>query len=111
MKTNNKNNRVPSMIQSKVANSIKGSLLNLIQKDYQFIAGDRIQEMFADDVVNLVNRCYRDPWKIDAGQVMWYGVKAEDKPGYGKNSKNTSLTPVILTLISEEDCKTFQGSL
>jgi len=103
MKTNNKNNRVPSMIQSKVANSIKGSLLNLIQRDYQFIAGDKIQEMFADDVVNLVNRCYRDPWKIDIGQVMWYGVKAEDKPGYGKNSKNTSLTPVILTLISEED--------
>jgi len=26
---------------------------------------------------------------------MWYGVKAEDKPGYGKSSKNTSLTPDI----------------
>ena len=99
------NNKVPSMIESKVANSLKGSLLNLTQR-LQFIAGDRIQEMFADDVLNLVNRCYIDPWKIDIGQVMWYGVKTEDKPGYGKSSKNTSLTPVILTLISEEDRKT-----
>jgi predicted transcriptional regulator len=97
------NNKVPSMIESKVTNSLKGSLLDLIQKDYQFIAGDKIQEMFADDVVDLVNRCYKDPWKMDVGQVMWYGVKADDKPNYGKNSKNTSLTPVILTLIAEED--------
>lgn len=96
---------VPPMIDAKVTNSLKGSVLDLIQRDYQFIAGDKIQEMFASDVVNLVNKCYRDPWKLDVGQVMWYGVKVSDKPNYGKNSKNTPLTPIILTLISEEDLK------
>ena len=99
----NTNTRVPPTIQSKVTNSLKGSLLDLIQRDYQFIAGEKIQEMFASDVVNLIDSCYKDPWKMDVGQVVWYGVKVDEKPNYGKNSKNTALTPVILTVISEQD--------
>jgi hypothetical protein len=50
------------MIEAKVTNSLKSSVLDLIQKDYQFIAGDKIQHMFAGDVVDLVNKCYRDQW-------------------------------------------------
>ena len=99
----NTNTRVPPTIQSKVTNSLKGSLLDLIQRDYQFIAGEKIQEMFASDVVNLIDSCYKDPWKMDVGQVVWYGVKVDEKPNYGKNSKNTALTPVILTVVSEQD--------
>jgi hypothetical protein len=94
---------VPAMIDAKVANSLKGVLIDLIQRDYQFIAGDKIQEMFASDVVDLVEKCYRDPWKLDVGQVLWYGVKTSSKPSYGRNSKNTPLTPVVLTLISKDD--------
>jgi hypothetical protein len=95
--------KVPSMIETKVTNSLKGSVLCLIQSDYQFIAGDKIQEMFANDVVGVVDRCYRDSWKLDVGQIMWYGVKASEKPNYGKNSKNTPLTPIVLTLVSKDD--------
>ena len=94
---------VPAMIEAKVANSLKGVLIDLIQREYQFIAGDKIQEMFANDVVHLVKSCYREPWKLDVGQVMWYGVKRSAKPSYGRNSKNTPLTPVVLTLVSRED--------
>jgi predicted transcriptional regulator len=95
--------KVPAMIETKVSNSLKGSVLDLIQKDYQFIAGDKIQHMFASDVVDLVNKCYRDPWKLDVGQILWYGVKSSEKPNYGKNSLNTPLTPIVLTLISKND--------
>ncbi|MDI6811307.1 MAG: DUF1670 domain-containing protein [archaeon] len=34
---------------------------------------------------------------------MWYGVKTSSKPSYGRNSKNTPLTPVVLTLIAKDD--------
>ena len=30
-------------------------------------------------------------------------MKASEKPNYGKNSKNTPLTPIVLTLISKAD--------
>ena len=53
--------KVPSMIETKVTNSLKGSVLDLIQRDYQFIAGDKIQEMFANDLVEVVRKSYRDP--------------------------------------------------
>lgn len=95
--------KVPTMIETKVTNSLKGSVLDLIQRDYQFIAGEKIQQMFANDVVELVNKCQKDPWKLDVGQIMWYGAKASEKPNYGKNSMNTPLTPVVLTLISKTD--------
>ncbi len=94
---------VPAMIEAKVTNSLKGSILDMIQRDYQFIAGEKIQDMFAEDLVGLVKKCYRDPWKMDVGQVMWYGAKISEKPHYGKNSRNTPLTPVVLTLVSKED--------
>jgi hypothetical protein len=94
---------VPTMIETKVTNSLKGSVLNMIQSDYQFIAGDKIQQMFASDVADLVNKCYKDPWKLDVGQILWYGVEVSEKPNYGKNSKNTPLTPIVLTLISKKD--------
>ncbi|MDI9394505.1 MAG: hypothetical protein QM426_03395 [Euryarchaeota archaeon] len=42
--------KVPSMIETKLTSSLKCSVLDLIQKDYQFIAGDKIQEMFANDL-------------------------------------------------------------
>jgi hypothetical protein len=91
------------MIETKVTNSLKGSVLDLIQRDYQFIAGDKIQEMFANDLLEVVNKSYRDPWKLEVGQILWYGAKASEKPNYGKNSKKTPLTPVVLTLISKDD--------
>ena len=95
--------KVPSMIETKVTSSLKGSVLDLIRKEYQFIAGEKIQDMFAADLVDLVNNCYKDPWKLDVGQILWFGVKVLEKPNYGKNSKNTPLTPIVLTMISKED--------
>jgi hypothetical protein len=58
--------KVSSMIETKVTNSLKGSVL-------------------------------------EVGQILWYGAKASEKPNYGKNSKKTPLTPVVLTLISKDD--------
>lgn len=87
--------KVPNMIETKVTNSLKGYVLDLIRKDYQFIAGDKIQQMFAGDVVDIVKKCYPDPWKLDVGQILWYGVKSSEKQNYGKNSMNTQLGPII----------------
>ncbi|MGP8328923.1 MAG: DUF1670 domain-containing protein, partial [Methanosarcinaceae archaeon] len=95
--------KVPPMIEAKVTNSLQGSILTLIQKDYQFITGEKIQNLFVSDLVDLVEKCYREPWQLDVGQIMWFGVKILQKPNYGKNSKNTPLTPVVLTLISKDD--------
>ena len=45
--------KVPPMIEAKVT-SLQGSILNLIQRDYQFITGEKIQNLFVSDLVDLV---------------------------------------------------------
>ena len=85
--------KVPSMIEAKVTNSLQGSILTLIQRDYQFITGEKIQNLFVSDLVDLVEKCYREPWQLDVGQIMWVGVQILETP----------LTPVVLTLISKDD--------
>ncbi|MBE9571708.1 MAG: DUF1670 domain-containing protein, partial [Proteobacteria bacterium] len=40
---------------------------------------------------------------IDSGQVLWLGVKREERQNYGKNARNTEIVPVKLTLLSLED--------
>jgi hypothetical protein len=94
---------VPVMIENKVQRSIKGAIIALLKKEYQFIAGEKIQEMFASDIVGLIRQSYRDPWKMEVGQILWYGASKEEKPNYGKGAKETVLTPVVLTLINAED--------
>ena len=70
---------VPMMIENKVTNSLRGSVLNLLNRDYQFIVGEKIQDMFAQDIVDLVDTCYKEPWKLDVGQILWYGAAVENK--------------------------------
>ncbi|MDI6886957.1 MAG: DUF1670 domain-containing protein, partial [archaeon] len=40
---------------------------------------------------------------IDSGQVLWLGVKKEERQNYGKNASNTGIVPVKLTLLSPGD--------
>lgn len=96
--------KVPAIIRVKVTSSLKGSILNLIQRDYQFIAGEKIQHMFAGEVVewwtNAIETHGNWTW---ADFVIW--CQGFRKPNYGENSKNTTLTPIVLTLISKDDLK------
>jgi len=94
---------VPRMIERKVKNALQDQIKKLVEQEYQFIAGERIQDMLADDIVTLVNQCYKQSWQLDVGQIVWYGAAVDEKPGYGKNSRKTVLKPVMLTLVSSED--------
>jgi len=47
---------VPMMIENKVANSLHGSILDLLSREYQFIVGDKFQDMFPCDMVELVKQ-------------------------------------------------------
>lgn len=96
---------VPNMIEKKVNSSLNESILHLIREDFQFIAGEKIQRMFANEVVNIVEKSRKNDSQLDVGQILWYGVSTNEKPNYGKSSQNMKLAPIILTLISDKDLK------
>ena len=91
------------MIRRKLEQGMKEEIKALIEKDYSMISGEKVREMFASDILRLIEQRQDYAMDIDSGQVMWLGVKREERQNYGKNASNTEIVPVKLTLLSAED--------
>ncbi|RLG34739.1 hypothetical protein DRN80_02935 [Methanosarcinales archaeon] len=92
-----------NMIRRKLEQGMKEEIKALIEKDYSMISGEKVREMFASDILRLIEQRQDYAMDIDSGQVMWLGVKREGRQNYGKNASNTEIVPVKLTLLSAED--------
>lgn len=93
----------PLIVQRKVSDGLHSQIIDLLQTQYNFIVGPKVQDMFARDLTYLVEQNYRDPFLITIGQVHWSGVPIEFKASYGRNGKNTPLKPIVLTIFSQKD--------
>jgi len=94
---------VPEMMRMKIESSLEKRIIDLIARDYAMVAGDKVRDMFAKDLVKLVNEAFRSPHMMEVGQMLWIGASEMEKPGYGKNSRNTRFAPVVLTPIHRDD--------
>ena len=92
-----------NMIRRKLEQGMKEEIKALIERDYSMISGEKVREMFASDILRLIEQRQDYAMDIDSGQVMWLGVKREERQNYGKNASNTEIVPVKLTLLSTED--------
>ncbi len=86
--------------------SIGSAIKSLLTSEYKFLGGDKVQEMFVEDVMKLFKEYNRDAWNLEPGQTMWFAVCADEKQGYGKPLEKTRITPVILSVVHDEDRKT-----
>lgn len=75
----------------------------MLNQEYKFMGGERIQDMFIQDLMTEYNKHLKDGWKLDAGQTVWWAVHKNEKPGRGKTIENTKMVPVILSIASIED--------
>ena len=75
----------------------------MLKQEYKFLGGDRIQDMFIQDLMNEYNKYLKDGWKLDAGQTVWWAVHKNEKPSRNKTIENTKMVPVILSIASIED--------
>ena len=86
--------------------SIGSAIKSLLNSEYKFLGGDKVQKMFVNDVMKLFNEYNRDAWNLEVGQTIWFAVSADEKQGYGKSLEKTRITPVILSVVHDEDRKT-----
>jgi len=91
------------MMRVKVESSLETSIVNLIDRDYSVIAGDKLKTMFARDIVKIVREEFREIDSVEIGQVLWMGVHKDDRPSYGKTARKTRMVPVSLTLLCKDD--------
>jgi predicted transcriptional regulator len=92
-----------NMLKRKLEDRLKTQIIELIRRDYSMISGDKVQQMFAEDLIRLIDSNLKEPWRMDVGQVLWLAADLNERPRYGKNAKDIKLIPVSLTLVNNED--------
>lgn len=85
--------------------SVVSAIKNLIQSEYKFLGGEKVQDLFIDDLMTIYQKYHHDPWTLSLGQIMWFAVAIDEKPGPAKTLSNTRIVPVILTLVHNDDHK------
>jgi DNA-binding XRE family transcriptional regulator len=82
---------------------IHGAIKHLLEEQYAFVGGDRVQDMLIGDLIEIFKQYSRDPWNLEVGQTLWFGVHMDEKPGPGKTLAKMRVVPVILSITHEED--------
>lgn len=77
----------------------------MLNQEYKFLGGERIQDMFIQDLLKEYDKHLKDGWKLDAGQTVWWAVHKNEKPSRSKTIENTRMVPVVISIASIEDLK------
>ncbi len=82
---------------------IQGAIKHLLEEQYAFVGGDRVQDMLIEDLIQIFKQYSRDPWNLEVGQTLWFAVHMDEKPGPGKTLSKMRVVPAILSITHEED--------
>ncbi len=82
---------------------IHGAIKHLLEEQYAFVGGDRVQDMLIGDLIQIFQQYSRDPWNLEVGQTLWFAVHVDEKPGPGKTLAKMRVVPAILSITHEED--------
>lgn len=91
------------MTVSSDGKGIESAIKHMLTSEYKFLGGERVREMFVTDVLQLIRHHQRDAWNLSDGQILWFAAHTDEKPGPGKTLADMKITPVVLSLIHEED--------
>src|SRR5712692_5054027 len=83
--------------------SLKNALSHRIARDFPRIGGERIRQLCADMMLEIVNQHLRPREHVHHGQVVWLAVSVNDPPARKKRIRDTELLPVILDLSTPAD--------
>ena len=86
-------------------NSFTNAIKRLLTQEYKFMGGEKIQDMFIEDLLKEFNKHLKEGWRLDAGQTVWWAAHKDETPGRNKTIENTRMVPVILTIASQDDLK------
>jgi hypothetical protein len=86
-------------------NSFTNAIKRLLKQEYKFMGGEKIQDMFIEDLLKEFNKHLKEGWRLDAGQTVWWAAHKDETPGRNQTIENTRMVPVILTIASQDDLK------
>jgi hypothetical protein len=85
------------------AKTLQNALAQRLRKDFPRLGGDRILNLCADMILEVIDQHLRPLSSVKHGQVLWMAVSLNDPPAQGKRLTHTDLIPVVLNLSTSED--------
>lgn len=98
-----KGDRVQSAFGPQREKNLKNALAHMIGRDFPRMGGDRIRQLCAEMILEVLAAHLRPKEHLHHGQVLWLGVDINDPPTRSKRIADTHLIPVILDLSTDED--------
>jgi hypothetical protein len=83
--------------------SLKTALSYRIAQDFPRLGGERIRQLCAEMILEVVGQHLRPQEHIQHGQVLWMAVSLNDPPSRKKRLRDTELLPVLLELSTAAD--------
>ena len=83
--------------------SLKNALSYRIGQDFPRLGGERIRQLCADMILDVVQQHLRPREHLQHGQILWLAVSLNDPPSRKKRIRDTELLPVVLDLSTNDD--------
>lgn len=83
--------------------SLKNALAYRIHQDFPRLGGERIRQLCAEMIIDVVNQHLRPREHLQHGQIVWTAVSLNDPPSRKKRIRDTEQLPVVLDLSTNDD--------
>lgn len=90
--------------------TFRSTLSSFIQREFPQMGGPMIVDLFVDRLETMVKEFFPPVRYLKMGQILWFAVAREEKPAQGKSMATTKIVPVVLTLVSHNDMKSYRDS-
>ena len=83
--------------------TLRNALAQRLRREFPRLGGDRILNLCAEMILEVVESHIRPIATVRHGQVVWMAICRDDPPSRGKRITHTDLVPVVLNLSTGED--------
>jgi Protein of unknown function (DUF1670) len=83
--------------------TLQNALAQRLRQEFPRLGGDRILNLCAEMILEVIGQHLRPLESVQHGQVVWMAVSRDDPPARGKRITHTELIPVVLPLSTAED--------
>lgn len=83
--------------------TLRQALKSFIHREFPRLGGPWVIEKFVEKLLQVVDKYRFYHGKLTPGQVMWPAVVVDDPPAYRKPISWTRQTPVIVTVVNQDD--------
>ena len=90
------------------AKTFRNVLTRFILREFPRLGGPWVVSHFVHKLMALFDEHHLSRQRVQAGQIVWMAVAADETPGYRKPMSETRQVPVILTLVDRADISSFK---